>query len=122
MPEMIQTKDKKNHTLFDNKDIFDLIDEYMGMEARDLIRDWISDIKAGADAESMHEQEEEMNKFTKQFTDKHKKTFDELHKSLVNISELISEQTIDRKKLSDEVGRLSIMISREQNRKGWYYD
>lgn len=120
MPEMIQTKDGKNHTMFDNKDIYDLIDEYMGMEARDLIIDWIKDIKECADYESEQSREEEMNKFTKQFTDKHKEIFNELHELSVNIGELITEETIDRRKLSNMVGQLSIKISHEPNRKGWW--
>ena len=46
MPHVLQTRDGRNHTVTDDRDIFELVGEYLGTEFRDGLEDWAEDLRA----------------------------------------------------------------------------
>ena len=106
MASVITTKDGKNHTLFDERDLFALIDEYVGDEARRWLEDFITDVKYehSEDAEELEGAKEH-----------HKDVMRQLREQSEIIAELIRAREIDRGKLSTAAGKIGKITWRELN-------
>ena len=46
MPHVITARDGRNHTIFDERDILSLVDEYAGFEIRKELEEWLEEQKA----------------------------------------------------------------------------
>ena len=46
MPHVITARDGRNHTIFDERDILSLVDEYAGFEIRRELEEWLEEQKA----------------------------------------------------------------------------
>ena len=46
MPHVITARDGRNHTIFDERDILSLVDEYAGFEIRRDLEEWLEEKKA----------------------------------------------------------------------------
>lgn len=51
MPHVLRARDGRNHTVTDERDIFQLVAEYLGTEFRDGLEDWAEDLRADHQAE-----------------------------------------------------------------------
>ena len=113
MANVITTKDGKNHVLFDEKDLFWLIDEYAGDEARRWLEDYVADVEYehSDDAETIEELESDL----KGAKEHHKDVMRQLREQSETIAGLIREKEIDRKKLSEAAGVIGTVTWRELN-------
>lgn len=113
MAHVITTKDGKNHTLFDERDLFWLVEEYAGDEARRWLEDYFSDweYEHSEDAEAIEELEAEL----KGAKEHHKDVIRELREQSEIIAGLIREKKIDRGKLSTAAGKIGTITWRELN-------
>ena len=110
MANVISLPDGRNETIFEERDFMDLVEEYMGSEARRWLEDWlgnnddvsdyIDDLEKEADALRAH----------------HKEVMAELRKHSETIAGLIREREIDRKALSTAAGNIGCITWREVNR------
>ena len=46
MPSVLTTKDGRNHTVFDERDLFQLAADYLGSDFHDWLEGWAEDCKA----------------------------------------------------------------------------
>ncbi len=46
MPHVLTARDGRNHTVSDERDIFQLVAEYLGTDFRDWLEEWAEDYKA----------------------------------------------------------------------------
>ncbi len=113
MADVITTKDGRNHTLFDERDLFWLIEEYAGDEARRWLEDYFSDWECehSNDAEVIEELESEL----KAAKEHHKDVIRQLREQSEIIAGLIREKDIDRGKLSTAAGKIGTITWRELN-------
>ena len=113
MADVITTKDGKNHVLFDERDLFLIIEEYAGDEARRWLEDYFSDRECEHcdDAEVIEELESEL----KGEKEHHKDVIRELREQSEIIAGLIREKDIDRGKLSTAAGKIGTITWRELN-------
>ena len=113
MAHVITTKDGKNHTLFDERDLFSLMEEYAGDEARRWLEDYFSDWEAehSDDAEYIKELEAEI----KHMQEHRKETARRFREQSEFIAGLICEKDIDRRALSSAAGKISQITWRELN-------
>jgi len=45
MPHVLTARDGRNHTVSDERDLFQLVAEYMGSDFRDWLEEWADDYK-----------------------------------------------------------------------------
>ena len=93
MADVIQLSDGSVHTIFDERDALELIDQRMGMEMRRWIEDWMSE------AEGLRAH--------------HKEVMQSLRQQSETIAGLIREKEIDRKALSTAAGIIGCTTWRE---------
>lgn len=113
MADVITTKDGRNHTLFDERDLFWLVEEYMGDEARRWIEDYLSgaEDEHSDDAEAIKELEQEADRLRNH----HRDVMRELREQSETIAGLIRAREIDRGKLSTAAGKIGKLTWRELN-------
>ena len=46
MPHVLTARDGRNHTVSDERDLFQLVAEYMGSDFRDWLEEWADDYKS----------------------------------------------------------------------------
>ena len=46
MPHVLTARDGRNHTVLDERDLFQLVAEYMGSDFRDWLEEWADDYKS----------------------------------------------------------------------------
>ena len=109
MASVITTKDGRNHVLFDENDLFLLIDEYAGDEARRWLEDWLSGRED--DADYIDDLESDL----KGAKEHHKDVMRQLREQSETIAGLIREKEIDRGKLSTAAGKIGTITWRELN-------
>ena len=107
MADVIQLSDGCVHTVFDERDALELIDQYMGMEMRRWIEDWMSE--GDDDAAYIDDLEKEAEGLRAH----HKEVMQELRRQSETIAGLIREKEIDRKALSSAAGAIGCVTWRE---------
>ena len=114
MGNLIETPDKKIHTILDTDDLLELVEDYMGSEIREAI------------VEAMNEQEEEhfddkecireLNDQCGELSKNHRKTMQQIYDEQLALHDLIIAEELDRKAISKVCEKLSSITSRELNR------
>lgn len=110
MVNVITLPDGRNETIFDERDFMDLVDGYMGCEARR----WLEDCLAERDGDSDYI--DDLEKETDSLRTHHKEVMDELRQQSETIARLIREKEIDRKALSTAAGNIGCITWREAGR------
>ena len=110
MADVIQLSDGSVHTIFDERDALELIDQRMGMEMRRWIEDWMSEGEGDADYIDYLEKEAEGLRAH------HKEVMQELRRQSETIAGLIREKEIDRRALSAAAGAIGCVTWREMIR------
>ena len=113
MANVITTKDGRNHTLFDERDLFWLVEEYMGDEAVRWIKDFVESVEYdhSDDADYIKELEQE----AEQRKAHYKEVMKELREQSGIIAGLIRAKDIDRGRLSTAAGKIGTITWRELN-------
>ena len=109
MANVIHLVDGSIHTIIDEWDILELIDEQMGYEAREAVRDlllekdyensYIDDMESELEGTKAH----------------HREVMEQLRTQSETIAGLIREKEIDRKALSNAAGIIGSVTWREIN-------
>ena len=107
MADMIRLVDGSVHTVFDERDVLELIDRYMGLEMRRWLEDWMS--KGDDNASYIDDLEKEADGLHAH----HKEVMEELRRQSETIAGLIREKDIDRKALSAAAGAIGSITWRE---------
>lgn len=110
MAHVIELNDGTTRTLFTEDDLIDLVDEYLGRDVRDELKELIWEYEK----DSVYEKElEQLLLSTKEH---HREVMKELRTQAETIAELIRAKTIDRKALSAVAGQIGIITGREMSR------
>ena len=110
MANIMELPDGKQQTVFDLHDFMELVDSYMGMEARTWLSEYLFDLEDEySDYASLEADMEDKNKH-------HKEVMEELHGYTAKLADLISKKDLDRRAISNTVGSLSSLIWKEMNR------
>ena len=112
MAEVLQFSDGSVHTVFDIRDMMELIDAHLGYEARrwleeyltedDDLGDYVSDLEKEVEGVRAHHREV-------------REVMNSLRAESEKIACLIREKEIDRKQLSTAAGRIGTITWREVN-------
>lgn len=108
MADVIRLADGSIHTVFDLRDMMDLIDARMGDEARRWMEEHLSE---NDDQEYIADLEEEV----KSLKDHRREVMTALREASEAIAALIREKEIDRKQLSTAAGKIGAITWRELN-------
>ena len=109
MAHLITMPDGRNETVFDERSFLDLVEEYMGDEARRYLEDWLSE--TDDDADYIRDLEESISSSKAH----HHEVMQELRMQSETIAGLIREKEIDRKALSRAAGIIGTTTWRELN-------
>ncbi|WP_274939947.1 hypothetical protein [Chordicoccus furentiruminis] len=107
MAHVIQLTDGSTHTIFGERDIISLVDEYLGYEARTELEELLSE--HDPDADYIDELESEL----KGAKDHHREVMEQLRTQSETIAGLIREKDIDRNALSKAAGVIGSITWRE---------
>lgn len=110
MSQIIKMPDGKDHIVIDLSDFLWLVDEYMGMEARSWLEEYLSETYGEAD-----EIETLVDYYEKKLADR-KEAAEEIRKEAEKLSGLICKKDLDRKAISGVAGRIGTLTYREVNR------
>ena len=108
MADVIRLADGSVQTVFDLRDMMELIDTHMGDDARRWLEDHLSE---SDDQEYIADLEDEL----KRLKDHRREVMTALREASEKIATLIREKEIDRKQLSTTAGRISSITWRELN-------
>lgn len=103
----IVLKDKKVATILEPRHMLELVDEYMGYDARV----WIEDYMTGADQETADVAAVE--DWYEKRIDHYKQVIRELRTHSEKLAGLIREKELDRKAISHEAGQIGVITGRE---------
>ena len=109
MAEVLQLSDGSIHTVFDIKDMMELIDTHLGYEARRWLEEYLTEDDDLGDYVSDLEAE------VKGIRDHHHEVMNSLREESEKIACLIRERDIDRKALSTAAGKIGTITWRELN-------
>ena len=109
MAHLITMPDGRNETVFDERSFLDLVEEYMGDEARRYLEDWLSETDDNADY--IRDLEESISLAKAHY----REVMQELRMQSETIAGLIREKEIDRKALSRAAGIIGTTTWRELN-------
>lgn len=109
MANVITLPDGRNETIFDERDFMDVLERYMGSEARLWLEDWLGENDDVADYIG------DLEKEADGLRAHHKEVMAELRTHSETIAKLIREKEIDRKALSAEAGKIGCITWREVN-------
>ena len=110
MADVITLPDGRNEIVFNERDFMDLLEEYMGAEARGWLEDRFSE-KDG-DAAYVYDLEKEADGLCERY----REVMAELLTYSETIAKLIREKEIDRKALSEAAGSIGRITWREAGR------
>ena len=109
MADVVTLKNGRNEIVFDERSFLELVDEYMGPDARHWLEDWLSENDDASDY---------IDDLEKELTgakEHHKDVMAQLRQQSEMIANLIREKEIDRKALSTAAGQISCITWRELN-------
>ena len=106
MAHTVALKTGETITLFGMRDMLELVEEYIGTEARWWMEEWIRDITDECCVEDLEEE-------NKGLREHHKEVMEKLREQSEIIAGLIRKKEIDRKKLSAAAGQIGIITLRE---------
>ena len=109
MVKVITLPDGRNETIFNERDFMELVDRYMGFEARR----WLEEQLDGKDGNAGYI--EDLEKEADELIAHHKEVMEELRKQSETIAGLVREKDIDRKALSAAAGTIGCVTWREVN-------
>ena len=110
MAQVIQLKDQSLHTVFGEQDILSLVEEKLGMEARQVLEALL--FERSEDAEYIADLEQEAEEKKTHYLS----VMRTLREQSEIIAGLISQREIDRRALSRAAGIIGITTGRELNR------
>lgn len=110
MADVITLPDGRNEIVFNERDFMELLEEYMGAEARGWLEDRFSE-KDG-DAAYVYDLEKEADGLRERY----REVMAELLTYSETIAKLIREKEIDRKALSEAAGSIGRITWREAGR------
>ena len=109
MADVITLKNGRNEIVFDERSFLELVDEYMGPDARHWLEDWLSENDDASDY--IDDLEKELTGAKEHHTD----VMAQLRQQSETIAGLIREKEIDRKALSTSAGQIGCITWRELN-------
>jgi hypothetical protein len=110
MAEIMELNNGELHTIFGLDDFLELIDSEMGMEARRWLTSYLDELEDEySDCTDLEAELQEQ-------AEHHKEVMNEIHEHSKELVGLISEKELDRKAISNTVGSISVLTSREVNR------
>ena len=108
MADVIRLADGSIHTVFDLRDMMELVDTHLGDDARRWLEDHLSE---SDDQEYIADLEDEI----KRLKEHRREVMAALRDASEKIATLIREKDIDRKTLSTTAGKISSITWRELN-------
>jgi hypothetical protein len=109
MADLFKLPDGSMHTVFDIKDMLELIGTYIGDDARRWLEEYLTeDDNLAAYAADLEKEVEVLR-------DHHHEVMNSLREQSEKIAGLICEEKIDRKALSTAAGRIGTITWREVN-------
>ena len=109
MADVLELSDGSIHTVFDIRDVMELIDTHVGSEVRRWLEEYLTEDDNPGDYVSDLEAE------VKGIRDHHHEVMNSLREESEKIACLIRERDIDRKALSTAAGRIGTITWRELN-------
>ena len=109
MAHVIELTDGSTHTIFGERDILALVDEYLGYEARRKLEELLTEYDP--DMDYIEDLESEL----KGVREHHREVMEQLRTQSETIAGLIREKDIDRKALSKAAGVIGSVTWRELN-------
>lgn len=103
----IQLKDKKVATIMEPRHMLELMDEYMGYDARV----WIEEYLTGADSQTADVAA--MEEFYEKRIDHYQEVIRELRSHSEKLAGLIREKELNRVAISHEAGQIGVITGRE---------
>ena len=103
----MQLKGKKVATIMEPRHILELVDEYMGYDARV----WIEDYIAGADSQTADVAA--MEEYYEKRIDHYKEVIRELRTHAEKLACLIREKELNRVAISHEAGQIGVITGRD---------
>ena len=99
MPHVLTAKDGRNHTVSDERDLFQLVAEYIGSDFRDWLEEWAEDYKADlqAELEEAREIAKETEKELDELKNHQRQVFTEVYeeaKRLMDLTEKVDASEI----------------------------
>ena len=114
MAEVLQLSDGSVHTVFDIRDMMELIDDRLGYEARRWeARRWLEEYLTEDD--DLGDYASDLEKELEGVRSHHREVMSSLREESEKIACLIREKEIDRKQLSTAAGRIGTITWREVN-------
>ena len=110
MANVITLPDGRNETIFDERSFMDLVEKYMGSDARCWLEDWLGNNDDVADYV------DDLEKEADGLRAHHREVMTELRAQSETIAKLIREKEIDRKALSTAAGIIGSITWREVSR------
>ena len=109
MADVLELSDGSIHTVFDVRDVMELIDTHVGSEVRRWLEEYLTEDDDLGDYVSDLEAE------VKGIRDHHHEVMNSLREESEKIACLIRERDIDRKALSTAAGKIGTITWRELN-------
>lgn len=109
MADTLLFLDGSVQTVFSIDDFLQLVDEYMGMDARRYLENKLGD------SEEAWSYVEDVEKRYDVCRSRHKETIKEIRDEAEMLSKLISEKDLDRREISNVCGRIGIITWRESS-------
>ena len=114
MGSLIETPDKKIHTILDADDLLELVEDYMGAEVREAIIDIMNE----QEEEHLDDEEciKELNDRCGELSKNHREIMEQIYDEQRSLKDLITAKDLDRGAISTVCGKLGSIIRRELNR------
>jgi hypothetical protein len=109
MADVLQMWDGDIQTVFSIDDFIQLVDEYMGMDARRYLESYLDD------SDGALEYAEDLEKERDGWRDHHKEVVKEIREQSEKLAGLISEKELDRREISNACGKIGILTWKEMN-------
>ena len=111
MANVITMPDGRNSIIFDLRDLTDLMEEYMGSEAKDWLLDYLADTYGTED--EINSIMEESDRQLKEQKERYRDVMAELRAEAEKLAGLICEKDLDRGAISNTAGRIGSITWRE---------
>lgn len=105
MPHVLTARDGRNHTVLDERDLFQLVAEYMGSDFRDWLEEWADDYKS--------ELQDELNE-ARDNARETEKELDELKNHQRQVFTNVYEETERLMDLTEQLGTSEVRILTEK--------
>lgn len=109
MADVLRLPDGSIHTVFDLRDVMELIDTHLGMEVRRWLEEYL------AEGDDLDVYAEDLEKEVEGVREHHREVMNLLRTQSETTAGLIREKDIDRKALSAAAGQIGIITWREVN-------